>query len=218
MTVFKVFFGVLSYFSRVKIQSTVIASSPPPSARSSTPSAPSQGPGKRPDWREVTVNEVMVEIPQAGLDLFEVREQSPVLGAVAQSAVSSLAFLRAYQGLTGDSVEQKLEGASSLALGVGGMLSMVPGQAAAFASQGFLLTQSALEVGLGVRELHEEIFQDETPDWKEIVTGSLDVIKGGAAFVPLFFPSTADVSICVQSAALLAKAAFESTIRRSTDE
>lgn len=160
----------------------------------------------------------MVEIPQAGLDIFDVRERSPILGGAAQTAVSSLAFVRAYQGLTGDSIEQKMEGASSLALGVGGMLSMIPGQAAAFASQGFMMTQSALEVGLGVRELHEEIFNDETPDWKEILTGSLDVLKGGAAFVPLFFPAAADISTCVQSAALISKAILESTIHRSTDE
>lgn len=159
-----------------------------------------------------------MEIPQAGLDIFDVQERSPLLGGVAQTAVSSLAFIRAYQGLKGESIEQKMEGASSLALGVGGVLSMVPGQTAAYASQGFMITQAALEVGLGVRELHEEIFSDSTPDWKEILTGSLDVIKGSAAFVPLFFPTTANVSTCVQSAALISKALLESTINRTTDE
>lgn len=141
-----------------------------------------------------------------------------MVGGIAQTAVSSLAFVRGYQGLKGDSLEQKLEGASSVALGVGGMLTLLPGQTAALASQGFMLGQAALEVGLGVRELHEEIAQDATPDWKEIVTGSLDVIKGGAAFIPLFVPAAADISTGLQAAALIGKALFESTIRRTTDE
>lgn len=171
-----------------------------------------------PDWREVTVNEIAVEIPQAALSVFDVSERSPVIGGVAQTAVSSLAFLRAYQGLSGKSLEQKMEGASSFALGVSGVLSMFPGQIAANASQVFSAGQAALEFSLGVRELHEELRIDGTPDWKEIVTGSLDTVKGASAFVPFFFPATADIVTGVQVGAMLTKAAFESTIHRSTDE
>lgn len=171
-----------------------------------------------PDWREVTVNEVMVELPQAGIDLFHLKEQRPVAGSYAQGAVSALAFVRAYQGLSGSSVEQKMEGASSLALGVAGTLSLLPGQVAAHASQAVMVGQAALELSLGVRELHEELFVDESPDWKEIVSGSLDTIKGGSSFVPMFFPATADVVTGIQVVAMLGKAAFEATIHRGTDE
>lgn len=170
------------------------------------------------DWREMTVNEVMVEIPQAAIELSNLRHNRPVAGGLAQSAVSGLAFLRAYQGLSGASLEQKLEGASSLALGVAGTLSLLPGQLAADASQAFMFGQAALELGLGLRELHEEIFVDKTPDWKEIATGALDTIKGASAFVPLFLPSAAEAAIHIQTGALLGKAALESTIRRSRDE
>ena len=175
-------------------------------------------PRKVPDWREVTVNEIAVEIPQAALSTFDVRDHHPVIGGVAQTAVSSLAFVRAYQGLSGKSIEQRMEGASSLALGVSGVLSMVPGQIAAHASQAFSVGQAALELSLGVRELHEELFVDGTPDWKEILTGSLDTLKGASAFVPFFFPATADIVTGVQVGAMLTKAALESTIHRSTDE
>lgn len=175
-------------------------------------------PGKMPDWREVTVNEIAVELPQAAIDIFDVKEHNPVAGGVAQSAVSTLAFLRAYQGLSGPSLEQKMEGASSLALGLSGVISMFPGQFAANTAQALNLGQATLELSLGVRELHEEIFIDGTPDWKEIVSGSLDTIKGASAFVPLFFPATADIVTGVQVGAMLTKAAFESTIHRSTDE
>lgn len=175
-------------------------------------------PPKMPDWREVTINEIAVEIPQAALTVFDVAERNPVVGGLAQTAVSGLAFARAYQGLSGKSLEQKLEGASSLALGVSGILSMVPGQLAANASQVFSAGQAALELSLGVRELHEELCVDGTPDWKEIVTGSLDTVKGASAFVPFFFPATADIVTGIQVGAMLTKAAFESTIHRSTDE
>ena len=173
---------------------------------------------KMPDWREVTVNEIAVEVPQAFISLTDIQTTNPVVGNMAQSAVSGLAFVRAYQGLTGKSLEQKMEGASSLALGVSGMLSMVPGQIAANTAQVFAAGQAALELSLGVRELHEELFTDQTPDWKEIVSGSLDTIKGASAFVPFFFPATADIVTGVQVGAMLTKAAFESTIHRSTDE
>lgn len=173
---------------------------------------------KMPDWRDVTVNEIAVEVPQAFISLSDVQTTNPVVGNMAQSAVSGLAFVRAYQGLSGKSLEQKMEGASSLALGVSGLLSMVPGQIAANTSQVFAAGQAALELSLGVRELHEELFTDETPNWKEIVTGSLDTIKGASAFVPFFFPATADIVTGVQVGAMLTKAAFESTIHRSTDE
>ena len=173
---------------------------------------------KMPDWREVTVNEIAVEVPQAVISLSDIQTTNPLVGNVAQTAISGLAFVRAYQGLTGGSLEQKMEGASSLALGVSGMLSMVPGQIAANASQVFAAGQAALELSLGVRELHEELFVDETPDWKEIVTGSLDTVKGASAFVPFFFPGTADIMTCVQVGAMVTKAAFESTIHRSTEE
>ena len=173
---------------------------------------------KKRDWREVTVNEIAVEVPQAALDVFALQGHSPALGHLAQSAVSGLAFVRAYQGLKGGSLEQKLEGASSLALGVSGVLSMIPGQVAAHSSQVFSAGQAALELTLGIRELHEELFVDETPDWKEIVTGSLDTVKGASAFVPFFFPHTANAMTGLQVAAMLAKAAFESTIHRSSDE
>lgn len=170
------------------------------------------------DWREVTLNEAAVEIPQAVLELSSLREANPVVGGAAQAGVASLAFLRGYQGLTGSSLEQKLEGASSLALGVAGTLSLLPGQMAANASSVFLFGQAALELTLGLRELHEELVKDETPDWKEITTGSLDTLKGASAFVPLFVPAASDVVNGIQIATLLGKAVLESTIRRSTDE
>lgn len=173
---------------------------------------------KRPDWREFTVNEIMVEIPQAALDITDFSDRYPVPGGVAQSVVSGLAFVRGYQGLSGATLEQKLEGASSLALGVAGVLSLAPGGLAAHASQAFMLGQAALEVGLGVRELNEELRKDRTPDWKEIATGSLDVLKGASSFLPLFFPAAADVVTGVQVGALLSKAALEATIERSTEE
>ncbi len=170
------------------------------------------------DWREVTVNEAMVEIPQAAIELSDLKEGHSLAGGVAQSTVSALAFVRAYQGLSGASLEQKLEGASSLALGVAGTLSLLPGQLAANASQTFMFGQAALELGLGLRELHEEVFVDGTPDWKEIATGALDTVKGASAFVPLFLPAAADLVNGVQVGALLGKAILESTIRRSSEE
>ncbi len=186
--------------------------------RASLPDPPELKTPKMPDWRDVTVNEIAVEVPQAFISLTDVQTTNPVVGNVAQSAVSGLAFVRAYQGLTGKSLEQKMEGASSLALGVSGILSMVPGQIAANTSQVFAAGQAAIELSLGVRELHEELFIDESPDWKEMVSGSLDTIKGASAFVPFFFPATADIVTAVQVGAMLTKAAFESTIHRSTDE
>lgn len=192
--------------------------SPPAEPRSAEPQTRSAAAGKKRDWREVTVNEIAVEVPQAALDVLDLQGRSPVAGHLAQSAVSSLAFVRAYQGLKGGSIEQKLEGASSLALGVSGVLSMLPGQVAAHSSQLFSAGQAALELTLGIRELHEELFVDETPDWKEVVTGSLDTVKGASAFVPFFLPDTANAMTGLQVAAMLVKAAFESTIHRSSDE
>lgn len=177
---------------------------------------PPKGGGK--DWREFTLNEAMVELPQAALDYSDLKSSRPGLGNTAQTAISALAFVRGYQGLTGGSIEQKMEGASSVALGVAGVLSMVPGGVAAQASQAFMLGQAALEMSLGIRELHEELRLDKTPDWKEIATGSLDLVKGAAAFVPLFIPATADLMNGVQVGALIGKTVLESTIDRSIDE
>jgi hypothetical protein len=170
------------------------------------------------DWREVTINEAMVEIPQAVLDLSALREHRPTTGSLAQAGVSTLAVLRGVQGLRGQSLEQKLEGVSSLALGVAGTLSMIPGQVAATVATGFMFGQAAAELTLGVRELHEELRLDTTPDWKEIATGTLDTVKGASAFLPIFFPSTSDAVTIVQLAAMVSKATLESTIHRSTEE
>lgn len=194
-------------------------SQPPASPESATLSSTAERfPPKLPNWREITINEAMVELPQTAIDMSNLRDRHLAAGHAAQTAVSALAFARAYQGLTGATLEQKLEGASSVALGVAGVLSMVPGTTAAHASQAFMLGQAALEVTLGVRELHEELWVDKTPDWKEIATGSLDIAKGTAAFVPLFFPNTANLMTGVQVGALIAKTVLESSIKRTAGE
>jgi hypothetical protein len=170
------------------------------------------------DWREITINEAMVELPQAALDLSSLSDRQPIVGGVAQAAVSGLAFARAYQTLRGPSLEQKLEGASSLCLGLAGALSFVPGAVAAQTAKTLNFGQAAFELTLGLRELHEELTVDETPDWKEIATGALDTIKGASAFVPLFWPQTQNIVTGIQVGAMVSKMALESTIHRSTDE
>lgn len=166
------------------------------------------------NWRQVTLNEAMVEIPQAVLDLSNLSSTSPILGGVAQTGISALAFKRAAQGLSGSSFEARMEGASSLALGIAGTLSLFPGQIATTTSQAFMGVQGALEMSLGVRELHEEFFNKEKPAWKEVATGALDTVKGATSLLPLIVPSTANAVNAFQITALVSKALLESSLDR----
>ncbi len=166
------------------------------------------------NWRQVTLNEAAVEIPQAVLDMSSLNSTSPVLGGIAQAGISALAFKRAAQGFSGKSIEAKMEGASSLALGIAGTLSLFPGQVATTASQAFMGVQGALELSLGVRELREEFVNKDKPAWKEVATGTLDTVKGAASFLPLFAPSTANAVNALQITALVSKALLESSLDR----
>ena len=181
---------------------------------SSLPSRPGFGGPLRStvaNWREVTLNEAVVEIPQGILQLSNLSVSHPIAGGVAQGGIAALAMVRAVEGLKGKSVEQKMEGASSLALAVAGTVSLFPGSLAAGAANALMIGQGGIELALGVRELHEELFVQDKASWQELVTGSLDVIKGGAAFLPLISANLNTASGAISLGALVIKTALEST-------
>lgn len=155
-----------------------------------------------------------MEIPQALLDISNMSKTAPVAGGLAQAGISLLAFKRASQGLSGKSLEAKMEGASSLALGLAGTISMLPGQLATDAAKTLMGAQGLLELSLGIRELHEEFFNKPAPAWKEVATGSLDTIKGATSLLPFFFPQTTNAVNAVQIGALLSKAILEQSLHR----
>ena len=187
-------------------------------SESKTPNGIARLMARTPNWRDVTLNEAVVEIPQGILQLSNLNQTHPGINTVAQAGVSTLAFMRAYQGLRGNSLEQKMEGASSLILGVAGTISMFPGSLAASASNHLMMGQGAIELSLGVRELHEELVKKQKPHWQEVVTGSLDVIKGGSSFLPLIDPTLNTVSNAIQLGALVSKTVLEATFHHDPEK
>ena len=170
------------------------------------------------NWRDFTLNEAAVEIPQGILQLSNLNFSHPVLGGVAQGGIAALAMVRAVQGLRGESIEQKMEGTSSLALAVAGAVSLFPGSLAASAANVLMMGQGGIELALGVRELHEELSVQNKACWQELVTGSLDVIKGGSAFLPLISSDLNTISNAIQLGALVAKTALETTFVHDSEQ
>jgi len=199
----------------VRVQRSKAPSSSAPSTEPSTGSSRPEGPKPPvPSWRQITLNEAAVEIPQSVLELSKLERHTPVLAKGLQGAVAGLAGLRAAQCFhDAKSVEEVLEGLSSGALAVASGATLFPGATAGLVHQGFLVGHGATELALGVREVAEELRKDK-PARLELAAGVLDTIKGASTFIPMLFPETSDVVNIFQIGAITTKTVMEPFMER----
>jgi hypothetical protein len=171
--------------------------------------------GKEKSWRQITLSEAIVEIPQSVLELSRLDEVSPLAAKGAQLAISGIAAVRAFQCFQdAESLEEVLEGVSSSALALAGGATLLPMAGASLWNQGFLVGHGATELLLGIREIREETRKDQ-PAKLELAGGLLDSVKGASTFLPLIAPGTADAVNLFQIGAILTKTILEPHMRRS---
>ena len=188
---------------------------PRPQPRAQEPTPETTSSQVHQPWRQITLNEAVVEIPQSIFELSPLTTASPLAAKGVQLGVSSLAMARAVQCFhDAESLEEIMEGVSSGALALAGGATLLPGAAASFASQSLLAVHGGTELALGLREVKEELSKAQ-PAKLELAAGVLDSIKGASTFLPLFFPETATAVNIFQIGAILTKTVMEPHMERS---
>ena len=188
---------------------------PRPQPRAQEPTPETTSSQVHQPWRQIPLNEAVVEIPQSIFELSPLTTASPLAAKGVQLGVSSLAMARAVQCFhDAESLEEIMEGVSSGALALAGGATLLPGAAASFASQSLLAVHGGTELALGLREVKEELSKAQ-PAKLELAAGVLDSIKGASTFLPLFFPETATAVNIFQIGAILTKTVMEPHMERS---
>ncbi len=168
---------------------------------------------------DMLLSEVAVELPETLMALTSLEASAPKVASAVQGGVTAMALARGVYCLSQPGVDNKLEGASSLALSVASGLTFVPGGGAALAGSLAMAGHAGAEVALGVRGLAEELpkgFKDM--DYRNLSSGVLGTVKGATAFLPLFLPQTESAVNWIQLGTLVGKAVLDSSIGRPSPE